>query len=915
MQRADGWRASTPSLRRAATLKQVVEAVAMPSRKSGALSWRAETTPRVHVRPATLDVFEKAKAELQIELPVVVEDKPEKTSRWNGISRLLSRITAAETEKSASEETTTTKTTAEASASTDFMSVVMKEVQRVRAMRARAEASSVGLQERLARTEEQLAQATQDVRQKTALVGSLEAKVSQLTDELRRLSSADVHVEIEELRTRKQELEDELAGLRQGNTGGAGVEELTRELEAARAREVELQTELSQKEALGAARDQQLRNLELLRNAKNAELDRLLLEKSDAMEQLTAALTARDDLMAQSEVLRDELDQEKQRSSTLEARLTELTSELEALSAELAETKTALSFQTALASRLQSENIGLTNQHAELVERVETLLRDVALSKEAEEESEAKVKSTMEVMEQIRAERDEAARRITELSQELERQKAHWSDLLEEQSDKLKAELATEQEARRIEVEQIQSESEAMTELAAQALFEKENEVEQLSARLNELEGKLRAEVAQHRMTKDTLEEKLWILRQESTQHIESLMAQLTGSKKQVSEHHDDMNMNVEALIQGLEAAIQHSEDLVAQLAEKDKELDEMHASRKALKSEVTELRDQLTAMESGLRLATDGVETYVTQAEEAEQRRRQAEEKLTRARMEMDAIHGQHKKQLELLRGEKDAELERVQSEKSSVTKQLVVANAARARAEGEMRGVKTAMERLLTEREEAAREVQSLKADAEREKTRLTEQLETQAKEYQVSLDTEKKAFRKELDRVENESKVKAKLALRAMQEKDAEIERMAKRLDELEAEVKTGESDSQQILEFAQLQANREMEARANAARIEALDQELAAARTRIQELQQEKAKHRQEVVALTQTQRRGDVNIEYLKNVMVQYMTLKGDSAQQARLVPLITNLLQLTPTEIKEIEKANRRGASWVSWAA
>ena len=59
---------------------------------------------------------------------------------------------------------------------------------------------------------------------------------------------------------------------------------------------------------------------------------------------------------------------------------------------------------------------------------------------------------------------------------------------------------------------------------------------------------------------------------------------------------------------------------------------------------------------------------------------------------------------------------------------------------------------------------------------------------------------------------------------------------------------------------------------------------------------------EVTKLQRLERREGVNLEYLKNVMVQYLSCQ-DSSQKATLERVLATLLQFSPAENKEIKES------------
>lgn len=253
----------------------------------------------------------------------------------------------------------------------------------------------------------------------------------------------------------------------------------------------------------------------------------------------------------------------------------------------------------------------------------------------------------------------------------------------------------------------------------------------------------------------------------------------------------------------------------------------------------------------------------------------------------------------------EQAARVENALRELMATKEAQVVANEKASQAIEEMHLMKH-------ERDVAHSTMFRLKEELEMEKSRIVEESTIQLEKYNTAIAAEKDAFRKELDRIESDGKHKSKLALTAVLEKEAEIERLSKRLAELEEDVRSGGAENRIIFEFAQQQANREMEARISATRIQELTEELHNAHSTVKRLEYEQLRHGEELHALMQTQRREGVNMEYLKNVIVQYMSFKHGSSQQLRLVPVISTLLQFTTADLKEIKKGSRR-SSWGSW--
>lgn len=209
---------------------------------------------------------------------------------------------------------------------------------------------------------------------------------------------------------------------------------------------------------------------------------------------------------------------------------------------------------------------------------------------------------------------------------------------------------------------------------------------------------------------------------------------------------------------------------------------------------------------------------------------------------------------------------------------------------------------------------EMEVLRGEVEKRKRQVDAELEAARGRLDESLAAAKAECAREIERVEAESKHKSKLARQVVLEKEAEMGTLRERVRVLEEDVRSGEAANRKIFEFAQLQASREADMRAQAAQLQEALAVVESLRQELETLRTEKRHQEQELTALLQTQRREGVNMEYLKNVVVQYMSFRPGSSQQTRLVPVLTTLLQFTPQDIREIKQAaaNRR-SSWATW--
>ncbi|RLN53955.1 hypothetical protein BBJ28_00018965 [Nothophytophthora sp. Chile5] len=251
------------------------------------------------------------------------------------------------------------------------------------------------------------------------------------------------------------------------------------------------------------------------------------------------------------------------------------------------------------------------------------------------------------------------------------------------------------------------------------------------------------------------------------------------------------------------------------------------------------------------------------------------------------------------------------------SALRDAATSKTAQQEMETQVQAAKADVKRAKQSESRAQRALEELQLEMRRQEERLQEERGEAKLALETAVTSEKLGFQREVERLEAESKHKSKLALQVVLEKEKEIAQLSARLGEVEEDVRSGDADNRKILEFAQLQAKREAEARMQAMQMQELSQKLEDAYGELQELREGKRRHAEELTAMLQTQRRDGVNMEYLKNVVVQYMSFRPGSSQQARLVPVLTTLLQFTAADLREVKRAttNRRGNSWTSWSS
>lgn len=536
------------------------------------------------------------------------------------------------------------------------------------------------------------------------------------------------------------------------------------------------------------------------------------------------------------------------------------------------------------------------------------------------------------------------------------------------------------------------------------------------SARKN---ASLQEEVEKLKTAKESLEEELSILRRDTHANLESTLAEVEETKKQVgsaelekaqlesrmAEEREYLKSKIETVIKELDAANKRGEYLQSVIDEKEKQVKKMATSQASITGEMMELQKQISSMREDLHMAAEGLEAHAMRAEQSDLKCQEIEGKMTNMKLQMDSMRDQHQTDFEMLRQEKDAALQRVKQDRTATARKLsdsefarnelqtkfdslgtafnreqrrvaeleatisqqttsignlsvdlaetkkalsdrmglatrlqtenmgiaaqqaeqaaLIENALREAAaskekahelELKMQDAKAEMARSKKIKADTVSEMKKMKQEVEKQQLEIESEKERSALQFKAAVDAEKEAFTREIERIEADSKHKSRLAIQAVLEKEAEIKRLSSRLADLEEDVRSGDADHRKIFEVAQLQAKREAESRAQTHQLQEMANRLDEAYRHIQRLQDEKQLHDHELTALMQTQRREGVNMEYLKNVVVQYMSFRPGSSQQSRLIPVLSTLLQFSTRDMKDIKSAsNARRSSWTSW--
>jgi chromosome segregation ATPase len=155
----------------------------------------------------------------------------------------------------------------------------------------------------------------------------------------------------------------------------------------------------------------------------------------------------------------------------------------------------------------------------------------------------------------------------------------------------------------------------------------------------------------------------------------------------------------------------------------------------------------------------------------------------------------------------------------------------------------------------------------------------------------------LQKEVQSLQQQMAKKSAAAQRLLQEKESECTELRKANKALQQELDKGKFEDTHLFELAEKQSNRETSA---AAEIEIRDSLLERMKVNLVERDGELARvenHVQEVEVqmeqLCRVRRREDVNLDYLKSIVVQFLSKPPGSSERAALLPVLATLLQVS----------------------
>eukprot|EP00595_Chromulina_sp_UTEXLB2642_P001288 CAMPEP_0196768294 /NCGR_PEP_ID=MMETSP1095-20130614/42571_1 /TAXON_ID=96789 ORGANISM="Chromulina nebulosa, Strain UTEXLB2642" /NCGR_SAMPLE_ID=MMETSP1095 /ASSEMBLY_ACC=CAM_ASM_000446 /LENGTH=354 /DNA_ID=CAMNT_0042137661 /DNA_START=977 /DNA_END=2038 /DNA_ORIENTATION=- len=187
------------------------------------------------------------------------------------------------------------------------------------------------------------------------------------------------------------------------------------------------------------------------------------------------------------------------------------------------------------------------------------------------------------------------------------------------------------------------------------------------------------------------------------------------------------------------------------------------------------------------------------------------------------------------------------------------------------------------------------------------LENDMKLKHEEYESTINQLKLQHDENIENIKRDYAKKSSLARSLMTEKEEEAKLLSAKVVELQKEIASGAPSERRIFELAQTQAKRDgfhnIHSDNREVAFQQLQDTLAQKDLELAKLQQKILDINTEVGELRRISRRETVNMDYLKNITLQYMTFPISSPERLSLIPVLATLLQFNSKEISEVDKA------------
>jgi len=529
-------------------------------------------------------------------------------------------------------------------------------------------------------------------------------------------------------------------------------------------------------------------------------------------------------------------------------------------------------------------------------------------------------------LDSIRQNHDSFVKKIKlENSEELKKLKIEFENQKEAEKKKLfeilkvsfEEKAAEKEEVHLGEVKKIQEEKNSILK-KSKAYFEKE---------VNELKSE-HTKVLQE---KDSKHKEVSTNSEKNVQSLQKERAELFSNYQKMSQRELSLKKSQDKILKQLdESNIFNTEATSSLLEEQDKlknENQSLQSQNNKLLQDLSSKSNKVEELQHKLNALQENLNSVLVEKNELDEKLRLAEkqeEKLKQSENDLGVLR-QEVSKLKLDQTKKAGIVSRLQAEKDSNDRKHGQRTALVGMLEAQLVELNEAHDDAKAKLEAALYDL-SLRDDTiedlkqELEKTQKT--LEKKKSEPPVVKTVEElpgkkikmiEALQKEVMSIQQQMARKSAAAQRLLQEREVECDNLRSQNKKLQDEVDFSTLSDKRIIELAAKQSNRDVKA---VTEIEIRDKilhnlksSLIKSDCNLAEVEYNYQQVYDHVEELSRLHRREDINVDYLKSIIVQFLSKPPGSSERSSLLPVIATLLQFDNNDYKAIELGKQK----VSW--
>ena len=244
--------------------------------------------------------------------------------------------------------------------------------------------------------------------------------------------------------------------------------------------------------------------------------------------------------------------------------------------------------------------------------------------------------------------------------------------------------------------------------------------------------------------------------------------------------------------------------------------------------------------------------------------------------------------------------------------------------------------MKTKLAQAKDASDNAESFKKESEEKLKEMQAKLESSAEEHESQaaafevekekmnagfasdLATAEKKLKGELEKIRRDMQRKSAAAQDIYKSQTEKISQLTKDKEELQEEINSGSASDRRLFEIAQKQSSREAtvtaEIEIREAAVLRMMKTLVGKDGEYADMEMKYISVREQLEEYSRRARRDDLNVDYLKGVLVQYLSLPAGSSERKSLLSVLATLLQFGPDDYSAIEQGYNQ-VSWWNWGA